>query len=184
MEAGAAAALRSYEESCPDVILVGVELNSSDGMEATRSLLPNIPNANIVHWFLDSDEEAVSTALQLGVRGIVSKTATLNDLREALKAVALGGTYYFGVPERIFTAPNGKNGQQAPKVAPREMRVLRMIAQGKSSKEIAVALQLEVETVRFYRKSMMRKLNAHNVATLLRAANTEGLIPLSNGTGE
>jgi DNA-binding NarL/FixJ family response regulator len=185
MEAGTCAEALSSRNGCrPDVFLMGVELSATDGIEAATTLLRSIPGANIVQWFLESDDEAVWTAIQLGVRGIVCKTASLSDLHQALRAVALGGACYFGVPEQIFSAPNGGNGQHEHRLAPREMRVLRMIAQGKTSKEIAVALQLGVETVRFYRKSIMRKLGAHNVAGLLKAANAEGLIPIARSVGE
>lgn len=185
LEAGTCAEALSFRNGCnPDVFFMAVGLNSGDGTEGATALLRHIPGANIVQWFLESDEAAISAAIQLGVRGIVRKTASADDLREAIRTVALGGAYYFGIPERIFSAPNGSDGQSVHKLAPREARVLQMIAQGKTSKEIAVALRLEVETVRFYRKSIMRKLNSHNVATLIRAAHAEGLIPFARGASE
>lgn len=185
LEAGTCAEALSLRDGCnPDVFFMGVEVNSGDGIEGATALLRNIPGANIVQCFLESDEEAIATAIQLGVRGIVCKTASPTDLCEAIRTVALGGAYYFGIEERIFRRLDGGTRHEVQKLAPREVRVLRMIAQGKTSKEIAVALELAVETVRSYRKSIMRKLNVRNVAGLLRVALAEGLIPSARGAGE
>lgn len=137
----------------------------------------------MVKWFSGSDEDGVSKAIQLGMRGILCEKDSVDHLSAALEIVARGGAYYSNAPEKLpdIFAVGAK--REAHKLAPREMRVLRMVADGKTSKEIAVILDLEIETIRNYRKSMMRKLNVHNIAGLLKVARAGGLLQASRPAG-
>lgn len=169
-------AVSAYKTTHSDVIFVCAGPDCTDAVETAGQLSRNLPDATILIWFLGDDRAALSIAIQIGVRGIVNEADSVEVLRTALCAVADGGVYYSAVPDGLQALGTNQNG---PKLAPRELRVLRMIAEGKSTKEIAVALNLEIETVRQYRKSTMRKLDAHNVAGLLKVAGIEGLIQLT-----
>lgn len=170
-----------YDASNPNAVLVCLGPDSATTIESVAELEDKFPGVNIVTLLLANDGDAISSALQNGVRGIVGGFDSVIGLTNAVNTVANGGSYYSVVPQRLATAFG--TATRKSKLAPRELRILRMIAEGKSNKEIAVTLGLEVETVRNYRKSIMRKLNAHNVATLLKAAASEGLISLAGATG-
>ncbi len=108
--------------------------------------------------------------------------AAMSDLLEALRTIARGGSYLSPqVSDKLLTRiQRGDVGQEsAPSgldvLSPRELQVLRLIADGKTSKEIAVMLDLSLETVRSYRKTMMKKLNLNNVASLTQLALSAGI---------
>jgi DNA-binding NarL/FixJ family response regulator len=116
------------------------------------------------------------------------KKASDNDLLEALRMVARGGAYLSPqVSDRLLTRiqKGDLESRAAPSalevLSPRELQVLRMVAEGKTSKEIAVLLDLREQTVRSYRKTMMKKLGVNNVAGLTQLALSTGLTQLPRG---
>jgi DNA-binding NarL/FixJ family response regulator len=120
--------------------------------------------------------------MRAGARGFVLKRASLTDLVDAMRTVAKGGSYLSPqVSDRLLRLIQSGNLQSAP-VSPlleglsrREVQVLRLVAEGKSSKEIASILDLELETIRSYRKTMMKKLGVNNAASLTKLAVAAGL---------
>jgi DNA-binding NarL/FixJ family response regulator len=128
------------------------------------------------------DEVSVMNAMRAGARGYVLKRASLGDLLDAMKTVAKGGSYLSPqVSDRLLRRIQSGN-LHSNSVSPlleglsrREIQVLRLVAEGKSSKEIAGILDLELETVRSYRKTMMKKLNVNNAASLTKIAVAAGL---------
>jgi DNA-binding NarL/FixJ family response regulator len=128
------------------------------------------------------DEHSVVSAVKAGARGFVLKRASDDDLVYAIRTVAQGGSYLSPrVSDKLFQRiQNGtidSRTMAAPLAerSPREIQVLRLIAEGKTSKEIAVLLDLSVQTIRSYRKTMMKKLNLNNVAGLTQLALSTGL---------
>jgi DNA-binding NarL/FixJ family response regulator len=177
-------ALEVYLMAQPDVILLGVETGTLAGIQAAAELIDQIPAARILMLLPEADEEIISAAIRLGVRGVVCISAPLSEFIQALETVASGGSHDGGLAETGINLLGEANARSVLSLAPRELRVLRLIARGNSSKEIANALGLAVETVRHYRKSVMHKLNVHNVAGLLTIAISEGLIPQARGRAE
>jgi DNA-binding NarL/FixJ family response regulator len=136
------------------------------------------------------DENSVVNAIRAGARGFVLKKASQLDLLEALRAVAAGGSYLSPeVSERLVhrmqAQDRGELGQplELQRLSPREVQVLRLVGEAKSSREIADLLMLEVETIRSYRKSLMKKLGARNAAQLTRIALEAGLISVRAASG-
>jgi DNA-binding NarL/FixJ family response regulator len=128
------------------------------------------------------DEESVVSSIRAGARGYVVKRASSGDLLDALRVVARGGSYLSPHVSEQLLARIRRGDVEAParhpelsQLTPREFQVLGMIVEGKASKEIAVLLNLGVETVRSYRKTMMKKLGVNNVAGLIRVAVSAGL---------
>jgi DNA-binding NarL/FixJ family response regulator len=124
----------------------------------------------------------VVSAIRSGARAFVLKKASDADLLEALRTVAKGGSYLSPqVSDRLLNRiQRGDLDSKAlptalEKLSPRELQVLRLVAEGKTSKEIAVVLDLGLQTVRSYRKTMMKKLNVNNVAGLTQLALSAGL---------
>jgi two-component system, NarL family, response regulator LiaR len=176
-------AIQICTETHPDVVLMDIGLPGLNGVDATTELLRNCPNAKVIILSMYDDEESVVSSIRAGARGYVVKRASSGDLLEALRAVARGSSYLSpNVSERLLSRI--RRGEEAEiagrhpllsQLTPREFQVLGMIVEGKASKEIAVMLGLGVETVRSYRKTMMKKLNVNNVAGLIRVALAAGL---------
>jgi DNA-binding NarL/FixJ family response regulator len=128
------------------------------------------------------DEDSVVSSIRAGARGYVVKQASSAELIDALRAVARGSSYLSPhVSERLLSrirrgeAETMSRHPLLAQLTPREFQVLGLIIEGKASKEIAVILNLGVETVRSYRKTMMKKLGVNNVAGLIRVALAAGL---------
>jgi DNA-binding NarL/FixJ family response regulator len=176
-------AIQVCTEIHPDVVLMDIGLPGLNGVDATTELLRNCPSAKVIILSMYDDEESVVSSIRAGARGYVVKRASSGDLLEALRAVARGSSYLSpNVSERLLSRiRRGEEAETAGRhpllsqLTPREFQVLGMIVEGKASKEIAVLLSLGVETVRSYRKTMMKKLNVNNVAGLIRVAMAAGL---------
>jgi DNA-binding NarL/FixJ family response regulator len=128
------------------------------------------------------DENSVVSAVRSGARAFVMKKASSADLIEAMRIVARGGTYLSSqVSDRLLTRIQSGDLQakssRSPMntLSPREVQVLRLVAEGKTSKDIAVLLDLGLQTIRSYRKGLMKKLGVNNVAGLTQMAVAAGM---------
>jgi two-component system response regulator DevR len=169
-------------ETHPDVVLMDIGLPGLSGVDTTAELLRHCPSAKVIMLSMYDDEESVISSIQAGARGYVVKQASSGDLLDALRAVARGSSYLSPhVSERLLSrirrgeAEAFRRHPLLAELTPREYQVLGLVVEGKASKEIAVMLNLGVETVRSYRKTMMKKLNVNNVAGLIRVALAAGL---------
>ena len=162
-----------------------LSLPGLNGIEATVEILRSSPDARIVILSMYDDEESVVRAIRSGARAFVLKKASHTDLIDALRVVANGGSYLSPQVSDKFlhriqsgTLRGPTESSPLDVLTPRERQVMRLIAEGKTSKEVAVLLDLGHETVRSYRKSLMKKLGVSNVAELTQLAlryNTSAL---------
>jgi DNA-binding NarL/FixJ family response regulator len=166
----------------PDIVLMDIGLSGLSGIDATSEILRHSPQTRVVVLSMYDDEHSVVGAIRSGARAFVLKKASDNDLIDALRTVAKGGSYLSPqvsdkLLARIQRGDVGANRMPSALegLSPRELQVLRLVAEGKTSKEIAVLLNLGVQTVRSYRKTMMKKLNVNNVAGLTQLALSAGL---------
>ena len=165
----------------PDIVIMDVFINGLNGIEATVDILRTAPSTRIVILSMYDDENTVISAVRSGARAFVLKKASDNDLLVALRTVASGGFYLSPqVSDRLVTRIQRgdleiRPGTQLSQLSPREMQVLRLVAEGKTSKEIATMLDIGLQTVRSYRKTMMKKLSVNNVAGLTQLALSAGL---------
>lgn len=165
-------AVRLWRQLKPDVGLLAIHLNHQTGIAATVEILKESPSERIVLLASEANDALLVPAARSGAKGLIAAQATAAELLTAMRAVAAGGFYLGMLPFRGATAA-GRERIEA--LSPREQEVLQLVADGKSSKEIAALLQLGVETVRSYRKSMMKKLHVTNVARATWAAIAGGL---------
>ncbi len=168
----------------PDVVVMDLSLPDLNGMAATEEILRTAPNTKIVILSMHEDDKSVIGAIRAGARGFVLKKASLGDLIDALRAVAKGGSYLSPQVSDKLLSRIQRGDMETTKVpdtldvlSPRELQVLRMVAEGKTSKDIAIVLNLGLQTVRSYRKTMMKKLGVNNVAGLTHLAMSAGLTP-------
>ncbi|MEZ5400524.1 MAG: response regulator transcription factor [Bryobacteraceae bacterium] len=181
VESGADA-IQFCKNHSPGLVLMDISLPGLDGIEATTEILRHAPNARVVVLSMYDDEVHVMNAMRAGARGFVLKRASLTDLMDAMRTVAKGGSYLSPqVSDRLLRRIQSGTLQASPAspliegLSRREVQVLRLVAEGKSSKEIASILALELETVRSYRKTMMKKLGVNNAASLTKLAVAAGL---------
>lgn len=168
----------------PHLILMDINLPGLNGIEATTEILRHNPSARIVILSMYDDEASVIQAIRSGARAFLLKKASDSDLLDALRTVARGGSYLSPqVSDRLLTriqrgnidSASGPAASLIDALTPREQQVMRLIAEGKTSKEVAVMLNLGVQTVRSYRKTLMKKLGVNNVAGLTQLALACGL---------
>jgi len=171
------------------IVLMDIGLPGLNGVETTAEILRHQPECKVVILSMYDDEHSVVSAVRSGARAFILKRASDNDLLEALRMVAAGGMYLSPqVSDRLLTRiqKGDLEARQTPKVlealSPREVQVLRLVADGKTSKEIAVLLDLREQTVRSYRKTMMKKLGVNNVAGLTQLALSTGLTQAALGS--
>src|SRR5437899_1730806 len=169
----------------PDLVLMDIGLPGLNGVETTAEILRHHPECKIIILSMYSDENSVVSAIRSGARAFILKKASDTDLLDALRMVARGGAYLSPqVSDRLLTRIQKGDLESKPApsaletLSPREVQVLRMVAEGKTSKEIAVMLDLREQTVRSYRKTMMKKLGVNNVAGLTQLALSTGLTQL------
>ena len=168
----------------PDIVLMDIGLPGLNGVETTTEILRSHPECRIVILSMYDDENSVLGAMRAGARGFILKKASDLDLVGALRMVATGGIYVSPqVSDRLLERIQKGNldvlsvPSSLAILSPRELQVLRLVAEGNSSKEIATVLVLSEQTVRSYRKTLMRKLHVNNAVTLTQLAYSAGLTP-------
>jgi DNA-binding NarL/FixJ family response regulator len=186
-------AVQLCKELRPEVVLMDISLPGLNGIEATTELLRHCPATKVVILSMYDDEHSVVGAIRSGARAFVLKKASDNDLLDALRTVAKGGSYLSPqVSDQLLKRiqRGDLESKSVPSaletLSPRELQVMRLVAEGRTSKEIAGLLDLGLQTVRSYRKTLMRKLGVNNVAGLTQVALAAGLthFPTSASEGQ
>ncbi|MCC6859835.1 MAG: response regulator transcription factor [Bryobacterales bacterium] len=165
-----------------DLVLMDIGLPGMNGIEATTEIVRHCPGTKVVILSMYDDENSVVSAIRSGARAFILKKASSDDLLDALRTVAKGGSYLSSqVSDRLLSRIQRGDLEAAGQtsalsgLSPRELQVLRLVAEGKTSKEIATILDLGLQTVRSYRKTMMKKIGVNNVAGLTQVALSAGL---------
>ena len=161
----------------PDVAVLDLSMPRLNGIEAARTLTSAEGATRIVLLTVHCEEHYVRAALKAGIMGYVLKTQASADLLQAIREVAGGGLYLSpGVSRAVVEAFVGNRRTDRDALSPREREVLRLIAEGKSTKEVASVLGISVKTADSHRTRLMEKLDIHEVAGLTRYAIREGLV--------
>ena len=161
----------------PDVAVLDLSMPRLNGIEAARTLTSAEGATRIVLLTVHREEHYVRAALKAGIMGYVLKTQASADLLQAIREVAGGGLYLSpGVSRAVVEAFVGNRRTDRDALSPREREVLRLIAEGKSTKEVASVLGISVKTADSHRTRLMEKLDIHEVAGLTRYAIREGLV--------
>jgi DNA-binding NarL/FixJ family response regulator len=184
------AAVQFVKQHRPHLVLLDLGLpDGLNGVETTAEILRAHPDCKVVILSMFDDENSVVSAIRQGARAFILKRASDADLIDALRMVAAGGMYLSPqVSDRLLARIQKGDLEARPHgaleaLSPREIQVLRLVAAGKTSKEIAVLLDLSEQTVRSYRKTMMKKLGVNNVAALTQLALSAGLTPAARAQG-
>lgn len=162
----------------PDVALLDITMPSLNGLQAAERILEQSPPPRVVILSMHAAEEYVNRALALGVSGYLLKDAATLELQAALEAVSAGQTYLSPriTSQLLESRLKTGEGTARPGLTARQLEVLRLLALGKSVKEIAYDLQLSAKTVETYRAQIMERLDLHDLASLVRYAIRTGLV--------
>lgn len=166
--------LRMVAETSPDIIITDVFLRSVDGFEATRGIVAR-SGARVIALSTYADRRSVIGMLTAGAFGFVHKDCSYNELVQAIRAVAAGKTYLSPSVSDILVNEhfhNMANGSRSPEdlISPRELQVLRLLAEGNSTKKTAEELDISVKTVETHRQHLMQKLDVDSLAELVKYA--------------
>jgi len=163
--------------SKPDVVVMDIGMPELNGLEAARQIRKVLPNTEIVILSLHLSDELVYEIVQAGVRGYVLKSDANRDLVNAVEALSMHRTFFTAkVSEMMLDGfcnrkPRaGQNGTVRDRLTSRQREIVQLLAEGKSSKEVAVALNISVKTAETHRANIMRKLELHSVSELVRYA--------------
>lgn len=175
-------ALEQARALTPDVILMDIKMPDLDGIEATRTLRREIPHVGIIFVTMFEDDEFVFRGLQAGGRGYILKDADPETMLRAIRAVAHGesllGPTIAQKVLRQFAALPGKQAPFADGLTPREQGVLRLIAEGRSNKDIARELCLSEKTVKNHIANIFAKLHVYDRTQAMLYAIRKGLVKI------
>jgi DNA-binding NarL/FixJ family response regulator len=165
----------------PDVAVVDLTMPRLSGLEAVRRIHDELPTTRILVLTVHEEEEYVLPIVRAGAAGYLVKDSAVSELLAAVKALA-AGQGYFGPQAARALAEQYRRPERSPEdpygsLTPREREVFHLVVEGKTTKEVAVALGISVKTADNHRSRMMDKLGVHNTAELVRYAARKGLLP-------
>jgi DNA-binding NarL/FixJ family response regulator len=164
----------------PNVVIMDISMPDLNGIDATRQILEEIPGVKVIALSMHSDRQFVDGMLRAGVSGYLLKDCAADELIQCIQIVLSGRVWLspgitglivngYLQPTRCDILPT------TPQLSDREREVLQLIAEGRSTREIADALHISVKTVESHRKNIMEKANLHTVAELTKYAIRHGL---------
>jgi DNA-binding NarL/FixJ family response regulator len=164
----------------PDVMLLDLEMPEMDGVEVLRRLSQTNPAVRVIVFTAFDTDERILGAVQAGAQGYLLKGAPRKELFDAVRVVRAGGSLLQPVVASKLLRQVSHQGQasQVEALTPRELEVLRLLAQGLQNKEIAAELVISERTVKFHVSSIMGKLGAGNRTEAVSLAAQQGLIEL------
>lgn len=167
----------------PDAIILDIGMPSLNGLEATRQILKTNPHARILILTLHDSDQVVRDVLNAGARGFLLKSDAARDLVAAVEALRRDKTYFTSkVASMVLEGYLRGSTGPAPtpvsrnRLTPREREIVQLLAEGKSTKEVAVALGLSVKTAETHRSNIMRKLQLHSVSDLVLYAVRNNIV--------
>ncbi|MBN1179521.1 MAG: response regulator transcription factor [Anaerolineae bacterium] len=170
----------------PDIVLMDVTLPDINGAEATRRIKAALPEVQVLALTIHEDEAYFFEMLNAGASGYVPKRASPNDLLAAIHIVAQGEVFLHPVvagalvQDYLRRVRSGGESDSYDELTPRQREVLTMIAEGLSNQDIATRLEISVRTVERHRENIIKQLNLHSRADLVKYALRKGLIHLED----
>ncbi|MBL4294336.1 response regulator transcription factor [Vibrio fluvialis] len=170
-------ALEVVKQHRPDVILMDVSMPIMNGIDATRLIKEEVPDAKVLMLTMHDNREYIMKVMQAGAVGYMLKEISAEKMVQAIKTVNLGSTYFCeSVAQTLFTQDIIPSAQKPNPLSRREEAVLKMVAQGHSSKKIASLLNISYRTVETHRQNIKHKLDIHSTAELAQYAIQHGML--------
>jgi two-component system, NarL family, response regulator NreC len=170
-------ALKQVESLHPDIAVMDISMPTMNGLDAARELDRHYPKTKAVLLTQHDEDQYISDALEAGVKGYVLKSQAANDLIQAIQQVSRGLVYLSpGVSRAVVEAYRSKSEKPRDPLTARERQVLQLIAEGKSTKDVASLLGISVKTAESHRTRLMQKLDIHETASLVLYAVRRGIV--------
>jgi DNA-binding NarL/FixJ family response regulator len=170
-------AVRLAEKTQPEVAILDITMPVLNGVDAARELLRSLPRTKVILLTQHEEDQYVTEALKAGAKGYVLKSQAAEDLMHAIREVCKGSVYLSpSISRAVVDAYLSKTYVSPDPLSARERQVLQLVGEGKSTKDIALQLGISVKTAESHRARLMRKLDIHETATLVRYAIRRGLI--------
>jgi DNA-binding NarL/FixJ family response regulator len=159
----------------PDVVILDVGMPNLNGLAATRQLMQGDPNLKVIVLTITDSDQVIREALDAGARGFVLKSDAARDLVSAVEALQRNRMFFTPRVNDMVLAgfldkghrPSTGEPPTLPTLTPREREVIQLLAEGKSSKEVASVLNLSTKTAETHRSNIMRKLDIHSIRDLV-----------------
>jgi two-component system response regulator NreC len=170
-------ALSQVHSLRPDIAILDISMPILNGLNAAREISKSFPKTSTILLTQHDEDQYISEALEAGVKGYVLKSQVASDLLEAIRQVSRGQVYLSpGVSRAVMEAYRSKSERSRDPLTLRERQVLQLIAEGKSTKEVAALLGISVKTAESHRTRLMQKLDIHETASLVRYAVRCGMV--------
>jgi len=172
--------LKQAQELLPDVVIMDITMPELNGIEATRQILSIAPRIKVIALSMNADSRFVLNMFKSGVSGYLLKECSQGELVKAIRIVIKGNTYLGpGISDIVIKDSlshwQTKDGSVFSTLSAKEREVLQLMAEGKTTKQIAEGLYVSVKTTEAHRKNIMDKLGIHSIAELTKYAIREGL---------
>jgi DNA-binding NarL/FixJ family response regulator len=167
----------------PDVLLIDIGMPNLNGLDAARQIMGIAPDANILILTIHDSEQVVREVLAAGARGFLLKSDAGRDLIAAVEALQNRRTFFTSKVSQMmldgYLHPHKDSSENEERIlTPREREVIQLVAEGKTTKEIANTLSLSVKTAETHRTNLMRKLDLHSIADLTLYALRNGIVQI------
>jgi DNA-binding NarL/FixJ family response regulator len=170
-------AARQVNTLQPEIAILDISMPIMNGLNAAREIKNSSPKTKTILLTQHDEDEYISEALEAGVKGYVLKSQVASDLLEAIRQVSRGQVYLSpGVASSVVEAYRTRSERPKERLSLRERQVLQLIAEGKSTKEVASVLGISVKTAESHRSRLMQKLDIHETASLVRYAIRRGMV--------
>jgi len=175
--------VRLARELKPDVIVMDISMPDLNGIDATRQILSETPDVKVIALSMHTDKRFVVRMLKAGASGYLLKDCAFDELAKAINTVLSDQTYLSPeittvVVQDIVHQTSTTDTSSLSLLSNREREVLQLLAEGKTTKQIAADLYVSVKTIETHRINIMKKLDIHNLADLIKFAIREGLTSL------
>jgi DNA-binding NarL/FixJ family response regulator len=167
----------------PDLVILDIGMPNLNGLDAARQILRAEPQTRVLVLTIDESEQVMREVLSTGARGFLLKSDAARDLVAAVEALEHHRTFFTSkVAEMVLNGyvngnrPAAPPGPQRDRLTPREREVVQLLAEGKTTKEVAVVLGMSVKTAETHRSNIMRKLNFHSVSQLVLYAVRNNIV--------
>jgi len=174
-------ALRLVRELAPDIIVMDITMPNLNGIDATRQIVSSYPKVKVIALSIHSNKRFIADMLKVGASGYILKECLFDELVQAIHRVSGGETYLSPKITGMVVSDYVEyliTSHSVSILTEREHEVLQLLAEGKSTKQIALALHVSPKTIEANRRQIMEKLNIHNIAELTKYAIREGLTSL------